>query len=55
MISTTIGPVLSGVVSEELSWRWVFWMLFIMGVVAFFPIFSFVPETLRSFVGNESI
>ncbi|KAG2218881.1 hypothetical protein INT45_003948 [Circinella minor] len=55
MISTTIGPVLGGVVSEELSWRWVFWILFIMGVVAFFAIFFFVPETLRSLVGNGSI
>ncbi|KAI9246064.1 major facilitator superfamily domain-containing protein [Phascolomyces articulosus] len=54
MISTTVGPVLGGVLSEELTWRWVFWILLIMGAVGLILVFFFVPETLRSLVGNGS-
>ncbi|KAG0185328.1 hypothetical protein DFQ28_009542 [Apophysomyces sp. BC1034] len=60
-----IGPVLGGIISQELSWRiiddepytvvrWNFWLLLIIGATVFFTVFFFVPETLRSLVGNGS-
>ncbi|KAI7854747.1 major facilitator superfamily domain-containing protein [Circinella umbellata] len=52
MMATAVGPVIGGAISEELSWRWVFWVLLIVGVVGVVAVIFFLPETLRSLVGN---
>ncbi|KAL7312101.1 hypothetical protein PS15m_007902 [Mucor circinelloides] len=50
-----MGPVLGGIFSHELGWRWIFWLLVIMvAPLWLFQIFL-LPETLRSLVGNGSI
>ncbi|EPB88969.1 hypothetical protein HMPREF1544_04230 [Mucor circinelloides 1006PhL] len=50
-----VGPVLGGIFSHELGWRWIFWLLVIMvAPLWLFQIFL-LPETLRSLVGNGSI
>ncbi|CAO3693840.1 unnamed protein product [Rhizopus stolonifer] len=48
------GPVIGGVISEQLSWRWIFWVLLILGVLSLILVGLFSPETLRSLVGNGS-
>lgn len=55
MLGTVIGPVLGGIIADQLSWRWIFWVLLIIGSIFFLAILFFLPETLRALVGNGSI
>ncbi|KAI9254057.1 major facilitator superfamily domain-containing protein [Sporodiniella umbellata] len=48
------GPVIGGVISEKLGWRWIFWILLILGASSLLLVGFFSPETLRSLVGNGS-
>ena len=50
-----IGPILGGVFSQTLGWRAIFWFLTIYSGIVLFVLFFFLPETLRSLVGNGSI
>ncbi|CAO3636467.1 unnamed protein product [Mucor hiemalis] len=54
MLGPVLGPVLGGIISEELGWRWIFWILLILGCTSLVSVGLFVPETLRSLVGNGS-
>ncbi|KAI8076220.1 major facilitator superfamily domain-containing protein [Thamnidium elegans] len=49
-----LGPVLGGIISEKLGWRWIFWVLLILGCSSLLIVGFFVPETLRVLVGNGS-
>ncbi|KAJ6480631.1 MFS general substrate transporter [Mycena vulgaris] len=51
----TIGPVLGGALSESLGWRSTFWFLCIASSACAVVLILFLPETLRSMVGNGSI
>ncbi|ORE01237.1 MFS general substrate transporter [Rhizopus microsporus var. microsporus] len=46
----TIG----GLISQTLGWRWIFWILAIMSILLWFVLVIFLPETLRSLVGDGS-
>ncbi|KAI9246065.1 major facilitator superfamily domain-containing protein [Phascolomyces articulosus] len=48
--STAIGPVFGGLISYQLSWRWIFWILAIKAGIDLIAILLFVPETLRSII-----
>jgi predicted MFS family arabinose efflux permease len=37
-----------------LGWRWIFWLLVILAGALFVMVFFFLPETLRSLVGDGS-
>jgi DHA2 family multidrug resistance protein len=40
-----MGPMLGGWLTEEYSWRWVFFINVPIGAACFFGLFSFMPET----------
>lgn len=53
-LGPVVGPAIGGVVSQYLGWRWIFWLLAIFGAVHWLLLGFFLPETLRSLVGNGS-
>jgi multidrug resistance protein len=54
MLAPCIGPALGGVLSEHLGWRSIFWFLTIFSAACLAMILFFLPETLRSLMGNGS-
>jgi multidrug resistance protein len=55
LMPVAIGPVIGGVLAQNLGWRSVFWFLTIYGGFCLLLIIITLPETLRSMVGNGSI
>lgn len=53
--SMAIGPVLGGIFTGTLGWRSIFWFLVIACFVALVAIMIFLPETLRTLVGDGSL
>ena len=48
MVGPVLGPVLGGWLTENYSWRWVFYINLPIGVVALLGIVAFLPETPRN-------
>ncbi|RCI01913.1 hypothetical protein CU098_006809 [Rhizopus stolonifer] len=46
---------MGGIVTYELGWRWIFWLLVIMASTVWLLQLFFLPETLRKLVGNGSV
>lgn len=55
MIAPAIAPVLGGLFTQFLSWRWMFWFLVILAASFLVPFVLTFPETGRKVVGNGSI
>ena len=55
MAAPAIAPVVGGIISQFLGWRWLFWFLTIMAVAYLIPFVILFPETGRNVVGNGSI
>ncbi|KAG0168010.1 hypothetical protein DFQ28_005919 [Apophysomyces sp. BC1034] len=53
-LGPVVGPAIGGLLSQYLGWRWIFWTLTILATVHWFVLAFFLPETLRSLVGNGS-
>ncbi|KAF4556403.1 Multidrug transporter QDR2-like protein [Elsinoe fawcettii] len=54
-VAPALGPVVGGIISQYLGWRWIFWVLLILSCVYMIPLVLFYPETSRNVVGNGSI
>jgi DHA2 family multidrug resistance protein len=48
MIAPILGPVLGGYLTDELSWRWCFFINVPLGIVAVLGALAFVPETVSN-------
>ena len=55
MAAPAIAPVVGGIISLFLGWRWIFWFLTILAVAYLIPFIIIFPETGRNVVGNGSI
>jgi multidrug resistance protein len=51
----SLGPIIGGALAQTLGWRSIFWFLAIFGGVFSVFLVLFLPETLRSIVGNGSV
>lgn len=54
LVPLALGPILGGLFSGTLGWRSIFWFLTIYGGAFLIVLILFLPETLRSLVGNGS-
>jgi DHA2 family multidrug resistance protein len=48
MVGPVLGPVLGGWLTENYTWRWVFYINLPIGVLAFLGITTFLPETQKN-------
>ncbi|KAG2174225.1 hypothetical protein INT43_004246 [Umbelopsis isabellina] len=53
-VSFAFGPVIGGIIAQNLGWRWIFWVLVIFAGVLLIAITFLLRETLRSLVGDGS-
>ncbi|KAL2175498.1 major facilitator superfamily domain-containing protein [Thermothelomyces heterothallicus CBS 202.75] len=54
LVPVAVGPVIGGALAGSLGWRSIFWFLAIYSGVFLVLLILFMPETLRSIVGNGS-
>lgn len=55
ILAPALGPVIGGLISQFLGWRWIFWFLTILAG-AFTVLYAlFMPETCRNVVGDGSL
>lgn len=52
--AVSLGPVIGGVIAQEIGWRWIFWFLVILTGSHFLIVLLFLPETQRNIVGDGS-
>lgn len=52
--SMAVGPVIGGILAGTLGFRFIFWLLTLLGGIALICLFVFLPETLRTLAGNGS-
>ncbi|GAP86986.1 putative dityrosine transporter [Rosellinia necatrix] len=55
ILAPSVGPVIGGVISQYLGWRWIFWVLAILSGFVLVLYLFFMPETCRLLVGDGSI
>lgn len=55
MAAPALAPVIGGILTQFLGWRWLFWFLTILAAIFLIPFLITFPETGRNVVGNGSI
>ncbi|KAI1470103.1 MFS general substrate transporter [Daldinia caldariorum] len=55
LLAPAIGPIIGGVLAQEVGWRFIFWILAILAAVVFAVHAFFLPETCREIVGDGSV
>jgi DHA2 family multidrug resistance protein len=48
MVGPILGPVIGGYLTDQLSWRWCFYINVPLGIVAILGALTFIPETTRA-------
>jgi DHA2 family multidrug resistance protein len=48
MVGPVLGPVLGGRLTDNYTWRWVFYINLPIGALAFLGISTFLPDTERN-------
>lgn len=54
-LGIVVGPLLGGVLAGTAGWRWIFWLLAILGGIFLALLLVFLPETARNLVGNGGL
>ena len=54
ILGPSVAPTAGGLISQFLGWRWIFWLLLILGSAYLVGFIMFFPETCREIVGNGS-
>ena len=55
MVAPALAPVIGGILTQFLGWKWLFWFLTILAGIYLIPLLVNFPETGRNVVGNGSI
>ena len=55
MVAPALAPVIGGILTQFLGWKWLFWFLTILAGIYLIPLLVKFPETGRNVVGNGSI
>ncbi|KAK5633704.1 hypothetical protein RRF57_009418 [Xylaria bambusicola] len=55
IFAPSVGPVIGGVISQYLGWRWIFWFLSILSGFVLVMFLFFMPETCRLIVDDGSV
>ncbi|GLB05954.1 hypothetical protein AtubIFM57258_001248 [Aspergillus tubingensis] len=55
LVPVAVGPVIGGAIAGSLGWKAIFWFLTIYSGAFLCFLIVFLPETLRSIVGNGSL
>jgi multidrug resistance protein len=55
VLGIALGPILGGIISDFLGWRFIFWFLVLTGGITFIVLILFLPETARGLVDNGSV
>ncbi len=48
MVGPILGPIAGGYLTDQLSWRWCFYINVPLGILAILGALTFIPETLRA-------
>ncbi|KAM0280146.1 hypothetical protein ACHAQH_004218 [Verticillium albo-atrum] len=54
-LGPVIAPVVGGPICDAAGWRWLFWLVTIVGFVFLVTLALFLPKTIRKIVGNGVI
>ena len=54
-VASCLGPIIGGVLTEKLSWHWIFWLLTILSGTHLMVLVAFLPEISRKHVGDGSV
>jgi multidrug resistance protein len=54
-LGPSIGPLIGGIMAARAGWKWVFWLLVLIGAAFLVVLILVFPETGRNAVGNGSV